>query len=119
MLKFNGGDVVKAGFYWNLAEWDATVVPREGGPLPGEADAKYVRLPLLVVLPLAPMMGAVYAFFLPFIGIAMVITSLVRWAGRGFRTVPPAAEAAAPAPKAAPAGAARREAEVEELRKAA
>ena len=70
MLKFKGGDEVKPGFYWNLAEWEAHVVPPEGGALPGAEAARFVRLPLLVVLPLAPLMGAVYAFFLPFIGIA-------------------------------------------------
>jgi hypothetical protein len=93
MTKYMGGEHVKAGFYWNFAEWNAHIAPPEGGPLPGKPDAAYVRLPLLAVLVLAPAMGALYAFFLPFIGFAMLVAYL---AGRLRRpaTTPPAVEAA-------------------------
>ncbi len=70
--RYKGGEVVKAGFYWNLAEWEAKIVPAEGGPLAGTAETRYLRVPILVVLVLAPIMGLTYAMFLPFIGFAMV-----------------------------------------------
>lgn len=74
--KRSGGDTVKAGFYWHLREWEAQVVSGDGGTLKGESTARFVRVPLLMVLLLAPLMGLVYAMFLPFIGIAMVVMHL-------------------------------------------
>lgn len=71
--KRNGGETVREGFYWNRREWEAQIVPREGGTLKGDATARFVRIPLLALLVLAPLMGAAYAMFLPFIGIALVV----------------------------------------------
>ena len=92
MTRYRGGDNVKPGFYWNTREWEARIVPREGGPLEGDKESSYVRLPLLAVLVLAPVMGAMYAFFLPFIGFAMVVMYLAGRLRRLFTTTPPAAE---------------------------
>ena len=90
MLKHKGGDTVKAGFYWHVREWAATIVPPEGGPLPGDDNELYVRMPLPVLLVLAPAMGAIFAIFLPFIGLAMLATFLT---GRMKKThTPPAVE---------------------------
>ena len=91
MLKYKGGDNVKAGFYWNTGEWEAQIVSREGGVLTGGTEAHYLRLPILAVLVLAPIMGGVYAFFLPFIGFAMVLAYLAGRLRRLFTTMPPAA----------------------------
>lgn len=88
--KFNGSDNVRFGFYWNVKEWEAQIVPKEGGELKGTTGDRYVRLPLLAVLVLAPVMGALYAFFLPFIGIAMVLMFLAGKLRGLFRTTPPA-----------------------------
>lgn len=88
--KFHGGDNVRFGFYWNIKEWEAQIVPKEGGELKGSSDVAYVRLPLAAVLVLAPLMGALYAFFLPFIGIAMVLMFLAGRLRGLFRTTPPA-----------------------------
>lgn len=93
--KFRGGDNVRYGFYWNVKEWEAQIMPREGGELKGRADVSYLRLPLIAVLTLAPLMGALYAFFLPFIGIAMVLMFLAGRLRRLVRTTPPAADAEA------------------------
>jgi predicted NBD/HSP70 family sugar kinase len=41
--------------------------------LPGTSETRYMRLPLPVLLVAAPLMGAAFAMFLPFIGIAMVL----------------------------------------------
>jgi hypothetical protein len=97
MLKrfgFGGGEHVKAGFYWNLREWAAAIVPREGGILAGGAEARYLRIPLPMLLFLAPLMGAAYAMFLPFIGFAMVTMYLAGLVKGMFTTKPPAEEAA-------------------------
>ena len=99
-LRYTGGEAVKAGFYWNLREWEANVIPREGGPLKGSADARYVRVPLPVLLVLAPIMGAAYAMFLPFIGFAMLAAFLAGRLKALFTTTPPA-EAAGSGKRAA------------------
>lgn len=41
--KHNGGDTVRFGFYWNLAEWEAQIVPKEGGQLKGALVDRYGR----------------------------------------------------------------------------
>jgi hypothetical protein len=92
MTRYKAGDNVKAGFYWNRAEWEAHIVRPEGGVLPGAEGTTYVRLPLLAVLVLAPIMGAAYAMFLPFIGFAMVAAYLTGRLRRVVTTTPPAAE---------------------------
>ena len=74
-----GGEHVRFGFYWNLAEWEAQIVPAAGGDLKGTTDDKYIRLPLLALLVIAPLMGAAYAFFLPFIGFAMLAYYITLW----------------------------------------
>jgi len=88
--KYFGGDTVRFGFYWNLGEWEAQIVPKEGGELKGSGDQAYLRMPLLALLVLAPLMGALYAFFLPFIGIAMVLMFLAGRLRGMFKTPPPA-----------------------------
>lgn len=96
MLRNKVGEHVKGGFYWNAREWALQVIPREGGTLRGEPGTVHYRLPLLVMLVVAPLMGAAYAMFLPFLGFAMVAMYL---AGRlRKRPTPPAAEAEADAP---------------------
>jgi hypothetical protein len=95
MAKFKGGDTVKAGFYWNPKEWEATIVPREGGPLPGAEDIRYFRMPLPALLVMAPAMGAVFAIFLPFIGIAMLAGFLTGRLRKSGKHTPPAVDAGA------------------------
>lgn len=90
-----GGDAVTFGFYWNVAEWEVQIVPAAGGRLAGGEEARYVRLPLLALLVVAPLMGAAYAMFLPFIGFAMLAMFLLgRLKKPETRMDPPAVEAA-------------------------
>jgi hypothetical protein len=76
MTKRIGGTAAKNGFYWNLGKWEMTMVPKQGGILPGGASERYLKVPVIGLLFLAPLMGAVYAMFLPFIGFAMLFTFL-------------------------------------------
>jgi hypothetical protein len=93
-FRFAGGEQVKAGFYWNVREWEATIIPREGGALKGAVETRYLRIPLPLLLVLAPLMGAAYAMFLPFVGFAMVATYLAGLVKGMFTTTPPAEHAA-------------------------
>ena len=101
--KHQGGDLVKFGFYWNLAEWEAQIVPAAGAELKGDDTARYIRLPLLALLVVAPLMGAAYAFFLPFIGFARVIAYLLGRLRPTVATTPPPAAEAGEVQAAAPA----------------
>jgi hypothetical protein len=78
MAHNQGGSQVKTGFYWSPKAWEMTMVPAGGGTLPGSADHSFVRIPTVLFLLLAPIMGAGYVFFLPFVGFVL----LGHWAAR-------------------------------------
>jgi len=73
-----GGDTVRGGYYWNLEKWDATFVEGPIGDLPGGPNDIYRGIPTLVLLFAAPIMGAVFVMFLPFIGIALMLQHITR-----------------------------------------
>ncbi len=73
MWRHRGGSRVKWGFYWNLAKWEIVMIPKAGGVLPGSEGHRYLRMPILLLLALAPVMGGLYVVFLPFIGFAMAL----------------------------------------------
>jgi hypothetical protein len=77
MFRHKGGDVVKGGFYWNQAKWHLENVEGKFGALPGGDDARYARVPTLMLFLLAPLMGALFVIFLPFIGFALLAGMLV------------------------------------------
>ncbi len=72
MTRYRGSNWVRVGFYWNPSRWQIVTIPKGGGVLPGGDDVRYVRLPLILVMLLGPMVGALYVIFLPFIGFAML-----------------------------------------------
>jgi hypothetical protein len=78
MTARTGGTQAKAGFYWNLRTWAITTLSGEGGTLPGGEGDRYLRLPTLAMLVLAPVMGGLFVVFLPFIGFAVLFTHLAR-----------------------------------------
>jgi len=82
MLRHNGGDRVGKGTYWSLntlARIDIT----DEGVLPGEGKVAYYRMPATAIIVLAPVLGLLYAAFLPFIGIAMLVKLVAQKAGGG------------------------------------
>jgi hypothetical protein len=91
MAFIHGGETVKGGFYWNMANWDATFVEGEQGVLPGTAADAFRRIPVVAALLAAPIMGALFVMFLPFIGIVLLMQqaglAAVALAGRGVERV--------------------------------
>ena len=77
-MRREGGMAAKGGFYWDLGNWEMVTVPKEGGILPGGAERRFHQVPVLALLLVGPLMGALYVFFLPFIGFAMVLSYLAR-----------------------------------------
>ena len=87
---FTAGATVKGGFYFNRDKWNLTTVNGKQGILPGADGQRYVRLPVLAVLFLAPVLGGLFVAFLPFIGFVLVFQHLgrvslsgIKRAGRG------------------------------------
>ena len=85
MRQIEGNTRVKAGFYWNRADWDIVTISGPGGILPGDKATRYVRVPLLAMLVLPPLMGGLYVLFLPFLGFAMLFSHLGRKVFKGVR----------------------------------
>ncbi|WP_242360148.1 hypothetical protein [Anaeromyxobacter sp. SG17] len=78
MTRHTGGSKVESGYYWSPRRWGVEVVPPEGGRLPGDATARYLRLPFLLVLAVVPLAGLVFLMFLPFIGFYLFANALVK-----------------------------------------
>jgi len=78
MLKYKGGDKVKGGYFWCIAEWEIVPVEGRNGILPGGQECSYVRVPVLLFLPAVLLVSGVYVIFLPFIGIAILLGLVVR-----------------------------------------
>ena len=68
----NGGHTVQAGTYWNLANGNRVQMEQEG-MLPGGGTDRYIKAPAAAMLMAAPLIGLVFAVFLPFIGIVMTL----------------------------------------------
>ena len=78
MASHRGGETARAGFYWSPGEWRMVTIEKEGARLPGPAEERFVRLPTVAMLVLAPVMGGLFVMFLPFIGFAIVARYLAR-----------------------------------------
>ena len=77
-----GGQTAAAGTYWNMADGSRIDLTGEG-ILPGGQQDRYIKAPSAAVLAAGPVLGLVFAVFLPFIGIAMAAMLLVRKVGEG------------------------------------
>lgn len=71
-IRHTGGKKVSKGNYWNLTNGQRVIV-RSEETLPGDATATYYKANPLIILAAGPVLGLLYAAFLPFIGIAMVM----------------------------------------------
>ncbi len=70
-IRHIGGEKAEKGNYWNFETGDR-VIMSEAGKLPGNEKTVYFKANPIVILAVGPVMGLLYAAFLPFIGIAIV-----------------------------------------------
>ncbi len=77
MKRINGGAKAAGGYYWNLRTWGISTIEGESGVLDGTAQDRFVRVPMLVMVPLALVLSFVFVVFLPFIGFAMLAHAVV------------------------------------------
>lgn len=71
-MKHTGGHKVGKGTYWNFDSGERVDVADEA-VLPGGEKTVYYRMPAAGIFVAGPVLGLLYAAFLPFIGIAMVL----------------------------------------------
>jgi hypothetical protein len=72
MKRFKGMATAAGGYYFNLRDWKLETIEGATGTLPGDDDARYVRVPLLGMLLLVPVLGLAFVILLPFLGIAVL-----------------------------------------------
>lgn len=71
MKRYEGGNEVQGGYFWHAGKWEVVTISGEKGTLPGTAKDKYIKASLPLLFVGAPVMGAAFAIFLPFLGFAM------------------------------------------------
>ena len=71
MTTYTGTQQVTPGLYLNLKRRTMEHVEKDGA-LPGVDTDRYYRVPMLLWLAVAPLLGLAFVIFLPFIGFAMV-----------------------------------------------
>ena len=86
MTKIEAGNRVKKGYYFSAKSWTLHPMPTDGEALPGEAGERYLHIPLLLAFVVAPVMGAAFLMFLPFIGFYLAFSTALRPVTAGFRT---------------------------------
>jgi hypothetical protein len=71
-VMYKAGERASGGNYWNFSNGERISLGNEG-ILPGGSGTTYVKAHPALVLAAGPVLGLVYAAFLPFIGIAMLL----------------------------------------------
>ena len=95
MKRHAGGTRVEGGYYWHVGTWEIAPIRGETGTLPGGPQDQYLHAPVPVLFLAAPVMGAAFAMFLPFIGVAMPVYGIARGLfkrGREARVAEPAVD---------------------------
>ena len=84
MTTIEAGTQVKKGYYFNVKSWTLEPMANDGTALPGAKGEKYFHVPLLLAFAVAPIMGAAFLMFLPFIGFYLALSAVLRPATRLF-----------------------------------
>jgi hypothetical protein len=71
MTKFESNATVKSGYYFNPVTLNLVPVERDGGRLPNEKGI-WIAVPTIAALALTPVLGAMFAFFLPALGFILL-----------------------------------------------
>jgi hypothetical protein len=74
----HGGSTVKGGCYWKKGAWRLTLIDGNEGTLPGSEEGPYLRIPAIVLGPVALILGLSFYIFLPLFGFAIVLSAIAR-----------------------------------------
>ena len=76
MTTFESNAAVKSGYYFNPVTMNLLPVERDGGRLPNEKGS-WIAIPTVAALAVVPLLGSLFAFFLPAIGFILTAQALV------------------------------------------
>ncbi len=76
MTKFESNATVKSGYYFNPVSLNLIPVERDGGRLPNE-KGYWLAVSTPVALAMVPLLGAMFAFFLPALGFLLTAQAAV------------------------------------------
>lgn len=81
-MLYKGGHKAGKGTYWDAATGERLDVEMEQ-VLPGDRTKLYIKAPAAVMLMAGPILGLIFAVFLPFIGIVMTLGQAAKKLGEG------------------------------------
>jgi hypothetical protein len=81
MTTYESGAAVPGGFYFNPSRWTIEAAAHDGARLPA-GTGRWMRLPALAALALAPILGAAFLMSLPLIGFVLAARALAVAAAR-------------------------------------
>jgi hypothetical protein len=71
MTRYQGGSTVPGGYFLDLRHWSFRAVSGDEGQLPGDETSRYVKVPLIAVIPGVLLISLAFLVFFPFIGFAL------------------------------------------------
>jgi len=78
MATYAGGTAVKRGYYIDGRSFEFTNIQKDGGTLPPGAERRWLRVPTLLVIAVAPALGGLFVMTLPFVGIGVVVYEIAK-----------------------------------------
>jgi hypothetical protein len=73
MLIWKGKQEAGTGTYWDTSSGDRITIQGQG-ILPGDESTRYIKASSTTMLLMGPVLGLMFAIFLPFIGIVMTLS---------------------------------------------
>jgi hypothetical protein len=78
MASFPGGTAVKRGYYIDGREFEFATVERDGDALPGGPDRRWLHLPVIAVVAVAPALGGLFVISLPLISFGLAAYAIAK-----------------------------------------
>ena len=76
MSRYYGGVTAPKGCYFHLSSWEIAYVTEIQGVLPGDRQARYIKVPEIAIIILSPFLGLIYILLLPVVTIVAGIILL-------------------------------------------
>lgn len=78
MATYVGGAQVRSGYYLDASKLAFANVEKDGGTLPGGAEARWTRVPVALVVAAAPVLGGLLVVTLPLVGFGVAAYAIGR-----------------------------------------
>jgi hypothetical protein len=78
MATYVGGTQVKSGYYMDASHLSFTAIQKDGGALPGGAETRWKRVPTMLVVAAAPVLGGLFVVAFPLVGFGVAAYAIGR-----------------------------------------